>query len=157
MDHTEEGNRVYEQFKKHLDERHFSYHPNDEDLTIMLLVHGEDIPLPTVIQVMDDRSVVRILSPFPFKMPEDKRLDAAVAVAFANYGIVNGSFDLDMNDGEIRFRIAQCYEGMELSDESVYYLLQAAFVTTDHYNDRFYALGKGNMSLEQFIDQENND
>ena len=50
---------------------------------------------------MEEREVVQVLCPMSWKAPEDKRIDLAVAVAAANYGIVNGSFDFDLSDGEI--------------------------------------------------------
>ena len=82
-------------------------------------------------------------------------MDAAVAVAVANSGMVNGAFDLDMGDGEICFRINQSFRGCNFTKETAHYLLSTAFFTTDHYNERFFMLGKGMMSIEQFIEKEN--
>ena len=155
MGHSAKGTQVYQMFKKHLEEKNFKFDAHDDDLVITMTVHGEDLPQPTIIRVLDERDVFQILSPIPSHIPEDKRFDAAVAVSVANYGMINGSFDLDMSDGEIRFRVAQGYRGMELSDEFMDYILSIVFYTTDKYNDRFFMLGKGMMSLEQFIEQEN--
>ena len=155
MSHSEKGIGVYEMFKKYLEKHGFDFKAHDDDLVITLTVRGEDFPQPTMIRVYDDRDIVQILSPIPSNIPEDKRLDAAVAVAVANYGMINGSFDFDMSDGEIRFRVAQSYEGMEISEEFIKYILGVAFFTTDKYNDSFFMLGKGMMSLEQFIEKEN--
>ncbi len=155
MGHSAKGTQVYQMFKKHLEENDFKFDAHDDDLVITMTVHGEDLPQPTIIRVLDERDVFQILSPIPYHIPEDKRVDAAVAVSVANYGMINGSFDLDMSDGEIRFRVAQGYRGMELSDEFMDYILSIVFYTTDKYNDRFFMLGKGMMSLEQFIEQEN--
>ena len=107
--------------------------------------------------MIDSRQVVQVLSPIPCKIPEDKRLDAAVAVSVANYGMINGAFDFDMSDGEIRFRATQSYKGCELTDETIRYLLGVVFLTTDKYNDCFFMLGKGMMSLSDFIEKENAD
>ena len=155
MSNSEKGIQVYQMFKKHLEENDFKFEAHDDDLVLTMTVHGEDLPQLTIIRVLDDRDVLQILSPIPSHIPEDKRVDAAVAVSVANYGMVNGSFDFDMRDGEIRFRIAQGYEGMELSEEFIRYILSVAFFVTDKYNDRFFMLGKGMISLEQFIEQEN--
>ena len=155
MNYSENGIKVYEMFKKHLEEHDFGFEAHDDDLVITLTVNGEDLPQPTIIRVFDDRDVVQVISPIPSRIPEDKRLDAAVAVAVANYGMINGSFDFDMSDGEIRFRVAQSYEGMEISEEFIKYILGVAVFTTDKYNDSFFMLGKGMMSLEQFIEKEN--
>ena len=154
MAKSAEAIRVYEMFKANLTNHHFKFDPHDDDLVISMTVHGDDLPQPTLVIVLDDRSVVQVISPIPSHIPEDKRVDAAVAVCVANYGMVNGSFDLDMSDGEIRFRVTQSYRGMELSDDFITYCLGIAFQTTDKYNDRFFLLGKGLMTLEQFIEKE---
>lgn len=151
------GNEVYELIKKHLDDHNFHYEPHDDDLVITLTVHGDDLPQPTIIRVLADRDVISVMSPIPSHIPEDKRVDGAIAVSVANYGMINGSFDYDMTDGEIRFRVAQGYRGVEVSDELIRYILGIAFFTTDKYNDRFFMLGKGLMTLEQFIEKENAD
>ena len=154
MSNSEKGTRVYQLLKKHLTDNSFHIEEHDEELVLMVTVHGDDLPQPTIIRVLDDKDIIQILSPIPGRIPEDKRVDAAIAIAVANQGMINGCFDLDMNDGEIDFRVAQSYAGIELSEELMQYLLGVAFITTDRYNDKFFMLGKGLMSLEQFIEQE---
>ena len=154
MANSEKGIKVYEMFKKHLQENEFHIDAYDDELVISLTVHGDDLPQPTLIRVIDDRDIVQIISPIPGRIPEDKRVDAAIAITVANQDMINGSFDLDMSDGEIHFRVAQYYGDMELTEDFMKYLLGLAFFTTDRYNDKFFMLGKGLMSLEQFIEQE---
>jgi len=146
--------QVYQTVKDHLDANKFKYQTHDEELVITLTATGEDLPMPVIIAVDEQREVLRILSPIPAKAPEDKRIEAAVAVAAANYGIVNGSFDYDLDDGEIRFRMAQSFHQTTLNDEQIHYLIATAFSTTDRYNDKFFALCKGMTSLEDFLKAE---
>ena len=155
MSNSTKGMQVYQMFKKHLEEIDFKFEAHDDDLVLTLTVNGDDLPQPTLIRVIDEQDIVQIVSPIPSHLPEDKRIDAAVAVSVANYGIINGSFDLDMSDGEIRFRVTQSFREMEMSEECIKYILNITFLTTDKYNDRFFMLGKGLMSLEQFIEKEN--
>ena len=146
--------QVYQAFQAHLDKNKFKYDAHDEDLVISLTVNGDDFPIKTIIRVIDERNIAQILC-FCSKIPEDKRIDVAAAVAVANYGIVNGSFDYDLSDGELRFRVTHNFSDGVPSDEVIHYLLGIAFNTTDKYNDRFFMLGKGMMTLEQFIQAEN--
>ena len=99
MSNSEKGKQVYQMFKNHLEENGFKFEAHDDDLVLTMTVHGEDLPQPTIIRVFDDRDMLQILSPIPGHIPEDKRVDAAVAVSVANYGMINGCFDLDMRDG----------------------------------------------------------
>ena len=106
--------------------------------------------MPTVIRLFEERSVVQILSPI-CEMTEDRRLDAALALAAANYGIINGCFDYDADNGEIRFRLAQGYMGIEFTKEIAAYMLHVTFKTTARYSDRFIRLSGGTLSLEEFF------
>lgn len=146
--------QVYKAFQDHLTKNNFKYETFDDDMVISLTVNGDDLPIKTIIRVMESRDLVQVLCYCP-KIPEDKRLEAATAVAVANYGVVNGSFDYDISDGEIRFRVVHNYSTGVPSDDLIHYLLGISFNTTDKYNDLFFMLGKGMMTLEQFIEKEN--
>lgn len=154
MSNQERAQKVYNAVIAHLEEREFKFERHDNDMVISLTVTGEDLPQPTLIIVQADREIMQVISPIPSKIPEDKRIDGAVAVSVANYGMINGSFDYDMSDGEIRFRVTQSFHDTTLTDGQINYVLKIAFLTTDKYNDKFFMLGKGLMSLEQFIESE---
>lgn len=146
---------VYETICQMFDDMDFKYDRHDEDMVVTCTVRGEDFPMEILFFVHADREIVQLLSPLPFHINEDKRMDAAVAVAVANYGLVNGSFDYDMSDGEIRFRATQAYMDSILGKEIFRYMLAAVTSSVDKYNDRFFMLNKGMMTVEQFIEMEN--
>lgn len=128
----------------------------DEDYVVQVTVNGDDIPMKMLIIVRPEREIVSLLSPMPFNTPEDKRVEMALAVATANYGIIDGSFDYDLNDGEIRFRLTASYIESLLGEELFKYMLFVSANTVDRYNDRFLAVAKGIMTLEQFIEADKN-
>ena len=82
-------------------------------------------------------------------------MEAAIAVCVANYGLVNGCFDYDLNDGEIRFRMVQSYRDSIIGNEVYNYMLIVGANTVDKYNDRFLMLFKGMLDLEKFVELEN--
>lgn len=145
---------VFDKVKAHLDGNKFKYDADDQEMSITMTVRGDDLPLPVFVRVHADRQLIRILSPIPAKMPEDKRIEGAVASAVANYGIVAGNFDYDMSDGEIRFRVTQSFLEGDVTDEIIHYMFGILFNTVDAYNDRFFMLAKGLMTIEQFIEKE---
>ena len=87
----------------------------------------------------------------PFLISEEHRNDAAIAVAAANHGLIDGSFDLNLKNGEIRFRLTSCFIESVLSEPLFSYLMFVSAETVDRYNDRFMALNNGDMSLEEFL------
>ena len=143
--------RVFETIVDNLNNHNMRFQKDEENLRIVLFATGDDLMMPILFEVLESRQVMRILSPMPFKMPEDKRIDGAVVVSIANYGIVNGSFDYDIRDGEIRFRCTTAYHDTEVSDEMITYMMAISLQTTDRYNDRFQDVALGKMDVDGFM------
>ena len=91
----------------------------------------------------------------PFKFPEDKRVEGAIAATAANHGMVNGSFDFDMSDGEMLFGCVNSYKNGDFNEDIAYYMISVAVSTVDEYNDRFFGIAKGMISIQDFIEKEN--
>jgi hypothetical protein len=51
-----------------------------------------------------DPGQVIFYSAFPFAVPEEKRLKVAEFLTRVNYGLLIGNFELDFNDGEVRYK-----------------------------------------------------
>ena len=111
---------------------------------------GEDLPMTLHIILRTDRQIVSVLSVMPFRISEERRNDAAIAVTAANHGLIDGSFDLNLQTGEIRFRLTSCFIGTVLSEELFAYLMFVSAETIDRYNDRFRDLNEGTLDLDGF-------
>ena len=106
----------------------------------------------TLILMADaDRQLIRVMSPLSFKLDEDKRVEGAIAVCAASYGMADGSFDYDLSDGSIVFRMTASFRESTIGEELIQYLISCTCAMVDKYNDKFLALSKGVMSLEDFI------
>ena len=149
-----DASKVYNDLCTHLTACGWKYTRHDDDKVITLNMRGDDLPIEMILFVREKQQVVSLLSPIPSKAPEDKRIDAAVAVNVANYGIVCGSFDYDFSDGEIRWRAVLPYRDATITKDQVNFLVMVSATTIDKYNDKFLMLNKGMMSLEQFIESE---
>lgn len=146
---------VYHTLLKMLDARDWKYDRNDEKLLIKSGVSGEDLPVEFVMFVRPKNQVVQFISSLPFKIPEDKRVDAALAVCVANYNLIHGSFDYDIRDGEISFRLTSSYRDSKIGEEMLEYMMMVAASTTDNYNDKFFMISKGVLTIQEFMEQEN--
>lgn len=146
---------VFDVLVKMLDTRDWKYEKHEEKLLIKSGIKGDDLPVEFIVVVKPRNEVVQFISMLPFNMPEDKRVDGAIAVCAANYGLVDGSFDYDLRDGEIIFRMTSSYRDSHLSEDLFEYMIMVAASTVDQYNDKFFMLAKGMMSVQQFLEQEN--
>lgn len=149
-----EAKQVYETVCRTLDGMNCRYRRLDEDLTVSLGFKGEDLPMDVFLVVDPKVQVLSVICPLPFKVGENKRVEVAMAVALANYGLINGSFDYDLSNGNIRFRLVTTYRGSLLGEEAVKYMTLTAVNTLDRYNDKFLMVAKGMLSIQQFLDWE---
>lgn len=146
---------VFNSLTRMLDTRDWKYEKHEEDLFIKSSIRGDDLPVDFFVLVKPNSEVVQFISSLPFRMPEDKRVDGAIAVCKANYGLINGSFDYDLSDGEIRFRLTTSYRDTVLSDDLLEYMIMVSASTVDNYNDKFFMMAKGMLTVQQFIEQDN--
>ena len=66
-------------------------------------------------------------------IPESKRLIVCELLARINYGIIIGNFEMDMDDGEIRYKTSIDYEGSELTDKNIDNIMSANLSMVDNY------------------------
>jgi len=152
----QQAKQVYASLVNMLETRNWKFEKFEDDLVIRSGIKGDDLPIEFIMFVKPKNQVVQFISKLPFNMPEDKRVEGAIAVSVANYGLVDGSFDYDISDGEIRYRLTSSYRESILSDDLFEYMIMCAASTVDEYNDRFFMLAKGMIDVEKFIAFENN-
>ena len=150
----ERAQKVYETLCATLDKHEWHYQKNEERLSIECGAQGEDLPMEITIRVDTERQLIMLLSHLPFIISEVKRLDVAIATSIANNGLVDGSFDFDITDGHMFFRMTSSFIESDIGSELFTYMLMVSCHTIDKYNDRFLMLGKGMMSIEDFMRKE---
>ena len=138
-----------------LDTRDWKYEKFEENLVIKSGIKGEDLPIEFIVVVKPKNQVVQLLSRLPFQIPEAKRVDAAIAICVANNGLVDGSFDYDISDGNITFRLTTSYRESTLGADLFEYMILVSAGTIDDYNDKFFMIAKDMMTIQQFIEKEN--
>lgn len=148
----ERAKKVYATLCEALDERNWKYEKVDDELLVHFTVNGDDLPMQYIIFADVDRQLLRLLSPLPFDMSEDKRIDGAIAACHATYGLMDGSFDYDLSNGEIAFRMTSAFLDNELPVSVVQYMIDFAGYVVDKFNDKFFALNKGFLTIEKFLE-----
>ena len=146
---------AYTAFLTALDERGWSYNRNDDELRIEIGVTGEDLPMDLIMRIDTKYQIIRLQSLIPFKMQDDKIMYGSIATNHINYLLAAGSFDYDIGDGTIAFRLVQSFRNTYISSEICSYMIDVSCLTIDKYNDMLFMLGKGHMELSEFIKKIN--
>lgn len=131
------------------------YQEHEDDLRVDISFGTDDLPVEMRVRIYPKIEAICVTAPMSFKMPEDKRLDGAIAVCVANYGLICGGFDYDINDGEISIRLSLLYTDTDVSCEAITDMIGLTVSTSDNYNDKFFMLAKGMMTIEDFVAKEN--
>lgn len=155
MNKKKAAKTMYATLCKALDARNWKYKKLEEKLGVSFGVNGDDLPMDFFIFVDEDRQLLRLMSPMSFKMKEDKRVEGAVVTCAANYGMADGSFDYDLTDGKIVFRMVHTFRESLIGEEAVQYIISCACTMVDEYNDRFMAVNSGYLSMADFLEKEN--
>ena len=66
-------------------------------------------------------------------VPDDHRLAVAEFITRANYGMRIGNFELDLSDGEVRYKSSIDFEGQPLTSRLVSNAIYPAVTTMDRY------------------------
>lgn len=134
-----------------LDTRDWNYKKFEDDLTITCGVQGDDLPMEMYMHVRPAQQIISLHSSMPFKMSKEKLIDGAIATSVANYGLVDGSFDYDISDGTIIFRLTASYRDSVIGADLFEYMLMLSAHIIDKYNDKFLMLSKGAIDINAFI------
>ena len=149
---TPQAKETYDTVCRYFDGKNWSYEKKDEELFASLRVKGDDMPITLNFVVDAERNVLRVTSPMPFKIDMEKVGEFSFALTAVANAIYNGWFIYDIEKGTLVFRVMAPFMGSSLSEEMVEYLLNVAYSTVNNLNDRFHALSKGMITVEQFLD-----
>jgi len=117
-----------------------------EDQPILKLgFQGESGQWPCYAQAREELAQLLFYSVCPVKAPENRRIAVAEFLTRANYGLYIGNFELDMTDGEIRYKTSIDVEGSLLSPALVKPLVYANVLMMDRYLPGIMSVIYGNM------------
>lgn len=118
---------------EHLDAGDWHYEPLDGSIGVRLAVQGRSGTWMTAVLVREEEEQVLVYSVPPFKVPAGKRAEVAELVTRANFDLILGNFELEWDEGEVRFKTSLDIEGDELSPALFERLLDPNLDTFDQY------------------------
>ncbi|MEO8564224.1 MAG: YbjN domain-containing protein [bacterium] len=116
-----------------LDRQQLRYRVVDDHM-FDLSITNETGTYPFLIIGNDTTDLVRVQGSLGTRIPEERRLAIAEAIARINLRLVIGNFDLDFADGEVRFRTSMDVEDGVLSTTMVDNMIAFSLFTLDQYH-----------------------
>lgn len=150
MSKESEAQVVYNTLCSTLDNMKWTYSKQEENLEVRTSAVGNDLTMKLYMKVDANRSVMYLKSGMPFTVPTD-RIDIMVkAVIAANWAMLNGSFEMDMSDGYIAFKVVVPFMESIISEKVCHYMINMSCRMIDTFNDKFQKVAEGSMTLSEF-------
>jgi hypothetical protein len=104
-------------------------------------------------QAREEQQQFIFYSVCPVNAPAEKRTMLAEFITRANYGLIIGNFELDFEDGEIRYKTSLDAEGLTLSPALFKNLVYANLSMMDQYLPGIMSILYSEVSPREMIDQ----
>ena len=125
---------LFEQVVAFFEEDGWTFRQVGEHTALEAGVQGENGRFRLVAVVDGERSIVRFLTFVEGKIPETRRREVMEYLTRANYGLLMGNFEIDLSDGEVRFKSAvDAGESGELTEPQIRSALYLSVATLDRY------------------------
>ena len=134
---------VYDRLIKWFEDEGWPLDRHDDESWFRSAFAGTSATIGLVGQAREDLDIALLYSVPPLRVPEEKRNEVAIFLTRANYGLLIGNFELDMDDGEVRYKTSIDVEDDELSAALIAGLVRANCATTDRYFTGLVAIVHG--------------
>ena len=132
------------------DDWHYDYDAEKQLIKMGISLKSKIKSGKIYIDFKDDCYLVYVYP--PLNGDKDNLTELTKYLTMANYGLLNGNFELDTNDGEIRYKVYVNCEGLEsLSTEVIKDSICVGCVMLDRYGDGIAALALGFSDAETEI------
>jgi len=96
----------------------------------------------------DEHSQLVFYSVFPDVVPAERRLEVAEYLTRANYGLMIGNFEMDLDDGDVRYKTSVQLEDEALTIEGVRAVILPNVVVMDRYLPGLRAVTGSGLSAQ---------
>ena len=111
----------------------WQYRRLEEYSALEMGIAGEAGNYRLVALVDAEKAIVRFLTFVEGKVAEVRRREVMEFITRANYGLLLGNFEMDLGDGEVRFKCSLDVEESELGYRQYHNLLFVSLATMDRY------------------------
>ena len=131
------------------------WHPQQLDDKTIFRVYfsGEHGDVRCYAQIRVDLEQFLFYVVAPVKAPEEMRAEVVEYLTRANFGLRIGNFELDYDDGEVRYKSSLDFEGETLTPGLIRNTMYPAVHTMDFYLPGLLGVMYGNKTPTQAIDE----
>lgn len=145
--------RLYNALVMFLQEEDWKFTPMPRETAALMTFNCENASFLCYARVREEQRQVMFYAIYPLRTPADRRAEMAEFVARVNYGLALGAMELDMEDGEIRFKMSADVSAAQFSLPLLRSLMQIGIATADRYYPGYLALLNDDLTPREAVAQ----
>lgn len=143
--------RIYDAMVSYFREDGWSFSPLEGRPVLIMTANGDHGMYTCYAQAREEHEQLVFYSLYAVKAPGAKRVEALEYITRANYGLIVGNFEMDMDDGEVRYKTSIDVEGEALPLGLIRLLVSANLTTADRYLPGYLLVLYGNRGAKDAI------
>ncbi|MCX7017712.1 MAG: YbjN domain-containing protein [Candidatus Sumerlaeota bacterium] len=142
----------YAMLVKHLKKYKIGFAEDADNKTVFIYMtggkgHGRHLKA----RISPNDNVLQVLGELPVKVPVKRRAAMMEAVTRATYDMCIGGFDMDVRDGEVRFRAVTLLPDGGPTDAMITECINCTVAMLDRYSETFYRVIYRGVSPEKAV------
>jgi len=122
----------------YIESKNFNHTPYPEEKRVTLSMSGKNANYRFTARITHEDDYLQVTANYPFNVREEKlRSSTAELITRANYCMPLGKFEMDMEDGEVRFHLTHVIGELGLTSEMIEKHFMTAYFTMDRYFPAF--------------------
>jgi hypothetical protein len=139
--------------EQYLENDDWNYEKIEDKDIIKAWVKGKNASYRLFFQAREDNDRLLVYAVSESNIPEEKRGEIAEFITRANYGLQIGNFEMDMDDGQIRYKVSVDVEGSSMSNEMVRNMILVGVTMIDRYFPGLMSVSFAGISAKDAIAQ----
>jgi|GEM_PF-710927 len=138
MSETPPSSPSFQALIDYIESKNFNHTPYPEEKRVTLSMSGKNANFRFTARITNEDDYLQVTANYPFNVREEKlRSSTAELITRANYCMPLGKFEMDMEDGEVRFHLTHVIGELGLTSEMIEKHFMTAYFTMDRYFPAF--------------------
>jgi len=129
-----------------LDNMNWKYSAEESGLIVRTGVTINETSFPFFIKTDADRSVMYLKASMPFLLPQERLDDMLKALIIANFSMLNGTFEANVDNGYFAFKIVVPFMESLISEKVCRYMVSTACSMLETYAVKLSEVAEGKIS-----------
>jgi hypothetical protein len=149
--------RLYDALVMFLQEDDLKFTQMAGETATLMTFNCENASYLCYARVREEQEQVMFYTIYPLRAPAERRAEVAEFVTRVNYGLALGNMEMDVSDGEVRFKTSVDASVALFSLPLLRSLMQTCIATADRYYPGYTALLYSDISPAEAVARIEND